>query len=649
MILLLFPLVSPHWARADGATVVFETPAAAGAIVATYASPSGNHWAVVRITPEGRNLVIDGTDLGPAEGYGHVTLLDSGACHFWFAREGKEWLATPEGNLGPYDRVYMPSLEGISDLAHPSGEAWAYRGGSRAVFAGRDRTGEWVALSRYPASPDAQESVPLATTLKVSPGPNPSSAEREDGRYLLLRGKVPAFVAVKGKRECVLVGGAEVICGTEISLMAYSKESGRLAVAARRGESITFHSGYERYGPTDNLDWVTFSPDGLHLAFVYRKEENHVLVVDDVEIASHPRIEAVAWTAGNQVAFLAHTSDRSLLRVGEKVVEEARFISALYASPTGKVTAFAGKADGSRYLAPGGTEMGLAQLWSEGFLAEGSFFARARLKKGPEVFLFGDTVSPSYYGVSLLSPSPDGKSMTAVGKDPDKQTLLINGTPASSVTGQVDGVTWCAKGRPIVRYAEEGGQCALRLGSEKRCCPNIVAVECGAADTDLHILCMTPQGYRYFANGEPTSEPYHELPLHLSFIDVRTGQAVAVARRHDVWYLVGGGEEHPLAAAPQFVLPAPDGPWFKVADKEGTRWIAPGFTSKRYVRLADPFFSEGHSIFWARAKGGEAWVVDGTELQSEEEIASGPVFVTGGFLFWVRSSGTHLLKLVKFN
>ena len=330
-------------------------------------------------------------------------------------------------------------------------------------------------------------------------------------------------------------------------------------------------------------------------------------------------------------------------------LEEARFITSLYAGPTGKITAFAGKADGTRYLAPGGADAGISELWSEGFLPGGSFFARARLKKGQEVFLFGDSVSASFYSVSLLSPSPDGKSMTAVGKNPDGQVLLVNGAPAFNVAGQIEGVTWCARGEPIIRFAEKDAQCATRLGLEKRCCPNIVAVECGAGDNELHTLCMTPDGYRYFANGGPIGEPYHELPLHLSFIDVRSGQATALARRNDAWYLVGGGREQVLTACPQFVLPAPDGPWFKVVDEEGTRWIAPGFTSKRYVRLADPFFHEGHSLFWARTKTAEAWVVDGAECSLEDEIASGPVFVTGGFLFWVRTKDQHVLKKAVFN
>jgi hypothetical protein len=628
------------------AEVLWKASGSGGPAV-TVASRSGAHWAAVFQDGAGQRLVLDAAEAGRAERFEQVTVGDDGSVAFWFRDGDREFVVAGGVTYGPLTGAHMPDLDAVAGMSRPSAAEWSYRGGTRTVFAGRDRNGDWVSLTRYPAAPAEQESRLLPMQRTFPGGPDPSTALREAIRFVLVRGRVPVFLTRAEDEECLWVGEKQAACAEQISMLAWAPESGRIAFAVRAHDGeLTVHSGVKRHGPTTRLDWVTFSPGGEHLAFVMERDGQHALVLDDLEVVRFPRIEALAWLPGPKLAYLAHTEGRSILSIGGEAVWEQRAISAVYVGPDGKVAAWGADADGRRFLWPFAGLEQVTDLWNDGFLAGGRFFARGKLGTGRHVVVLGGELSPALDGISLFAPAPDGRSLAVVGAAGGVERVLLDGTEVPGVAGHVEEIRWSAagpllkvnrggRGEPAGENARQKQECVVRPGVEEVCCAHLVASGWTAA-AGLEALCLQPgKGFALLAASATRAQaPFDEVPPALLYRDDALGMAFA-ARRGEDWFRVAAGKVQGLERKPEFLLAAPDGPWFLVPTGPGRRWYAPGFVSREYSRILQPFFSEGRSLFLARVGSREAWVSGNRETATAGRALSAPVFVPGGFLSWM--------------
>lgn len=616
-------------------------------VAGLWASPSGTHVAVALAGGAGTRLLIDGAEVGTADTFEAVALSDDGQYAFYFADKDGEFVATPEGTLGPFVDVRMPDVNALSAMSRPTARDSLYRCGTRSAFAARDPRGDWVVYSRYPAAPASQERAALNLHRGQTTGPDATARSNTAVRFALLKGFVPAFITTQDEEECLHIGSRKAACGAQVSLVAYSGASERLVFAIHDGESIVVHTGTRTWGPTKYVDWVTFSPDGQHLAFVMSREGLHRLVVEDVEIAAHPRIESVAFSNG-RVVYLAHEADRSLLKSGSDVLAEKRFLSNLYVPVAGSVAARGGQEGTGAVLWPFEGFDALDQIWNEGFLASGDLIGQLRWKSGRQAVVRAGVASAEADGIPVFAPAPDGSQLAYVAASGGAETLVVGSKATPVADGHVESISWCT-GKALVKVRMKDSECGSFAGQDQGriCCKRLVALGC--AGQSVEAVCMEGGKYVHKVGGQQDREPFDDVPAVLLFADAGAGILAFAGRRGTSWFVVSQGKELAVDGKPLYVHPGDDGGWFLTPQGTGRRWVAPGFASRGCERVFAPFFLAGHSVFVQRCSGRESFVVDGKERTAHDAILTAPVAVEGGFLFLFRDGsdmqiGTETLQ-----
>ena len=594
-----------------------------------FSSPSGNHWGAIVEAPDGVSLVIDGKELKGKDDFGALHLKDDGDFTFWFRDGEEELLATPNGNLGPGRNVRVPDLSSLRAAGEVSGARWAHRGGTRSVFGASKSDGSWTRIMRFPASPGFQEEGTLSLSRLENDGPSPSSTRAVPLRFGLVD-DAPAFVFDDGSKQCLWWRGAVRGCGERVALVAVDGAGKRLDFAVQTSGGLELVTPEASHGPTQRVDWLAYSADGAHMAFVMQEGRGEVLMVDGKPVASFPRIQSLAWTPRG-LAFLAHLAGSSVAVVGDTVVAEERVLESLMVGPDGEVVIWGKSIDGAGILAPLGAPEGLAQLWGAGFLSGGQMISNARFSTGHAGYLLDGKPLPGLTVVVAPLVSPDGDRWAVIGRGPQGPLLFLDGQIHDSGGRAADDVEWCGETEPRIRVRSTQGDCVSR-GNNTICCTRIVFTGC-LAEGKVGALCMSKSGYQWRSSETLMTAPYDEVPLSLVYSDRDGGEVWFAARRKDKWYRVRGDCEHSLQGKPLSVEAGDGGPWYRIHPGGKRLWTAPGFTTAAADNVFPPFFSTGHSVSWAAQGGREYWVVDGVRSKPYRRIFSAPKFYDGGFLF----------------
>jgi len=615
-----------------------------GKVDDTAVSPSGKHFAFLVRAAGGDVLYVDGKRKASHDRIEQVTVTDSGELFYWYRSGAGEFVAAAGRESGPYSGIRIPDIDIMDSLSRPSPAEWGFRGGTRVVFAARDATGDWGTVCRYPAAATAQERRMLPTTRVWHYAPDPTVETSKPLRYRLVRGKVPIFLGKEDDEECLVVGTKPVVCAENIAMLAYSKASGRLAYATQDREGLTLDSGCKLHGPTSNIDWVAFSPDGNRLAFIMKEKQHRVLIVDDAREAEFELIESLAWTSDNRLLYLAHGKEGAHLFLEGKPILEKPLISKVFLSPTDQVLAF-GVSDRVPFLFPFQGLGEFVSLRAEGFLPSGEFYAQVSLPLRRSALLLDGKMSPSFYGISKLSISPDGTRLAGVGSTVDGDLLLVGTDTQRKLKGRADRLDWCPGGALLVREKQRDKECLVTDDDKRHCCKRIVAAGCGKKGVPTY-ACITDKGYEAFSGTGSLAEPYDDIPMQLIYQDARRGRLDFSARRGQEWFLVVDGTEARADGKPIFVYPADDGAWFLVRGTTGSRWVTRQGESPWYGSVKAPFFVDGKPVYLARRDGKETWVSPAGEMPWHDELLSAPHPFPGGFLFWARDAESRVLYSV---
>jgi hypothetical protein len=651
--------------QTDPVVVLAELPETGDPVVETALSADGTSAAFVTRGEDGDTLWQGGDRKANCEEIAQVTVAPLGLA-YWCRNGDEQSIFFEEQSVGPFLDISLPNLDALAALAVPTAMEWGYRAGTRTVLAARDVRGEWQSYFRYSAAPAVQEKRGLPTTVTVSPGPDASVQKARSVRFRLTQGGVPLYLATEKREECVYLGSEALGCGQQVSMLAWASAAGRPAFAVTTSEGLMVYTGAQVWGPTRNLDWVAFSPDGAHLAFVMREGERQVLVVDDERLEERAVIESVVWTSDNRLVFLGHDEAGSHVFVGGNEVLARDLVTAVYVSPRGDVwasgrhqgrtflaraggadgvtgTAGAAPAAGAAGTVTAGVSDGFESLWGEGFLAGGELYGVMRLAGGRQAVLLGEKVSSPFDGVGRLSPSHDVRRLAGIGSTPDGDRLLVDlAEVGAPLGGRAEQLTWCGNERVLLRERRADADCASVGGEKPFCCARMVMSACGASGPP-DFVCVEQGKYSLFLAGEKVLEPYDEIPPHLIWQDFAGGRFDFAARRGQEWFVVTDGKERPAGGKPLAVRPFQDSPWFLVMGKEGSRWMTRDGDGPWFSLASPPFEVGGEWVYRGRGKGQEWWVLAGRRLGPADEILSAPMPVRGGLAWWERAGGKRRL------
>ncbi len=629
-------------------TVLAELPETGDPVVETAVAADGASVAFVTRGEDGDTLWFAGDRKANCEEIGHVSLTPDGPV-WWCRTGGEHTVYFGESSSGPFLDISMPNLDALAALAAPTPVEWGYRAGSRSVLAARDARGEWQSYFRYSAAPSVQEKRGLPMTLSVASGPDASVQKARGIRYHLVAGRLPLFIGTSKREECIYLGSDAVGCGQQVAMLAWSAATQRLAFAVTTSEGLMVYSGGQVWGPTRNLDWVAFSPDGTHLAFVIREGEQQALVVDDERKASFSVLESVVWTPDNRLVYLGHDDAGAHLVVDGQEVLLRDLVSAVYVSPTGAVSA-SGRHKGKSFVYPevAGLE-DFDSLWGEGFLSGGGLYGLLRLAGGRQALLLAGRLSAPFDGLSRLTPSLDGRKLAAVASTPSGDRLLVDLEEQSAErAGRAEQLTWCGNDRVLVRERSGDQDCTFRSDDPKAafCCARMVMVACGATG-EPDTVCLDQGKYWLHKAGTKEGEPYDEIPPHLIWQDLTGGTFDFAARRGADWFLVTGGKERPAGGRPLTIRPFLDSPWFLVSGAGGSRWMTRAGDGPWFATVSPPFDLAGMAVYRGRSKGAEWWVLPSGQSAPAVELLSGPMAFDGGMAWWERAGGKRRLASLR--
>jgi hypothetical protein len=608
-------------------------PAASTEVRETAVSQDGSSLAFVIAGDHGEVLFINNVEVAAHDEISQVEFAEGGQV-VYAVRDGDDWsIVSGDKVIGPFEKIYIPDLEVLTDLAIPEPSEWSFMGGSRVVFAGRNRQDEWTAFMRFPGNPQKQEQRPLPITRALPSPTDPSAMTHRPLHYRMVRGKVPAFIGISRGAECFYVDNHEVGCGRQVVMLAMSGASGRTAVAWRDRDGLYLHTGHQVHGPTLNVDWISFSPSGNRLAFVQRQDGEHLLIVDDIEQGRYPQIDSLLWAGDGRLIKLVHEESGSKVFVDDLQLAAWPLIERLFLSPSGTLHLL-GRAIAGLLVDPGIAAGSIEAIWSEGFLTGGAFYAIARLAGGGQALLFNDQLSSPRHGFPLVSVSPSGSQLAAVGVDASGETVYLDGADKGVLPGHAEQLLWCRQEELLVKIRKEDQECLVRNLTEMLCCPRLVFAGC-SPEGRIQRLCMGPDRYGFYLDEEALGDPFDEVPLHLVYLDSASGDLAFAARRDEQWSIVSNGVVQDLDAAPVQLYPTAEGPWFEAGLRGARKWVTPHGSSAAYTSVSVPFETPSGPIFRAVKDGRQAWVTERGPMAWHDSLRSLPQAGAGQeWLYW---------------
>lgn len=643
-VILLAVLAATFGALSGQARENLSFPAAGTAIVDTYVRPDVSGVAWVTRGGDGEHLFVDGQEVAREERIDQVHLNEAAEVTYW-AGSGKQQVVVYRGQEGPqFDSIYVPDLKVLAALGTPGPTEWAFLGGTRVAFAARDRKGEWTALLRFPAAWQNQENRPLPLTRVHYESPDPASRTHRPLRYRLLKDKVPVYIGRRGDEECLVIGLEVAACGKQVSLLAVAPDSSQVAFGMTTPKGIDFYSSFGVIGPTNNVDWVSFSPDGRHLACVVRQGSRQAVYVDGQLRSVHEAVAGVVWLPDNRLLSLVHGAGGSQVLMDGKPVLEKKLIERLFVAPDARVQAV-GKDDQGAFVHPQGRPGKFTSIWGEGFLRAGTFFGLLRLPDGKVSLLRDGEVTAPYSAISRLAPSPNGEHLVAVGASVDGDAVLLDGLPWQPVPGRVERFAWCGGEHLQVMVRGADLQCLVAADREPVCCDRFVATGCNEEGVP-YFVCLSDGRYVFRSVDGSSSEPFDDVPLQFVYQDHATGSLSFAGRRGTEWTLVLSGQVTPLQGAPVQALPSSDRAWYQVKGEAGTRWHTRIGATDTFDSVSAPMEYDGVTLFRARLNGRESFADDARIYGWHEAIVSTLYPVPGGFLYWALDEGQfHLVAL----
>ena len=646
LLLLLAGLVVVSWQGTGRAREKISFPAAGVEVVDTSVGSNASGIAWVTRSADGDRLFVDGELAAHEKAIDQIHVTAGGEVVYW-ATDGERQVVVYRGEEGPaFEFIYIPDLELLAALATPGTTEWSFLGGTRVAFAARDRNDEWTALLRFPAAVQNQEKRPLPVTRGHLDGADPASRSHRPLRYRLLRDKVPIYIGQRGREECLVIGRKIEACGKQVALLAVAGDLGQAAFGIMTPDGLELHSRFGTVGPTSNVDWVSFSPDGQHLACVIREKQGQALYVDGVSRSLHELVSSALWLPDNRLLALVHGVAGSQVLVDGSTVLEKKLIERLLVSPQGEVFAI-GKDDAGPFIDPLGQPGQFTSIWGEGFLTGGSLYGLLRLPDGKVSLLGGTRQSEPYSAVSRVSPAPDGKQLAAVGASVDGDAVILDGELWQAMSGRVARFAWCGgeKLQVLVRTGDQ--ECLMAAGVGAECCPRFVATGCDATGRPTAV-CLKESRYVASLNGAPVGEPFEDVPLHLVFQEAVTGGLEFAGRVGDVWTLFFNGQAQSAAGKPLQVHPGIGGAWFLVQGSAGYRWVGGTSATEWFDAISAPLELRGHTLFKARRNGREAWVDGQRTYGWHDAILSTLYLVDGGGFYWARDEGLIHLDSLEF-
>ncbi len=625
---------------------IASLPANGVEVVDTYVGPKVGSIAWIVSFEDGTRLFVDGAEIAHEEQIEQVHVSDGGEATYW-ASSGDQQVVVYRGAEGPeFEDIYVPDLEVLAGLSTPESNEYSFLGGTRVAFGARDRSGEWTALLRFPAAWQNQEKRPLPVTRVHYGSPDPASRTHRPLRYRLLRGKVPVYIGRRDREECVVIGRKIAACGKQVSLLAVAPDLSQAAFGIMTPQGIEFYSSFGMVGPTSNLDWVSFSPNGDHLACVVRREAQQVLYVDGVQRSVHDVVAAAVWLPDNRLLTLTHGATGSQVSVDGQLLLEKQLIERLYVSPDARVLAVGKDGDGP-FLDPVGRPGGFSSIWGEGFLSSGLFYGLLRLPDGKVSLLRDDQMTLPFSAISRVSLAPDGTHLVAVGASVDGDAVLLDGDSWQSVPGRVERFAWCGGSKLQVMVRGADLECLMAKEVAQHCCPRFVATGCDAAGRPTAV-CLEESRYVATLAGERVGEPFEDVPLHLVFQDLATGELDFAGRKGESWSLVFSGRATEAQGKPLQVHPGAGGAWYLVQGESGFRWATAEGKTEWFDAVSSPMSYNGHSLFRARRDGREAWADGGRIFGWHDAILSTLYTVDGGGFYWARDEGRIHLDTLEF-
>ncbi len=646
VLLSLLLLTAPSVQAFDRSGAMPSYDAATEEVVATYPAPDGSGLAwVVRASGSDR-LLVDGEVIATEETIGQIHLSPGGEPVFWHTRRGREFVVY-RGQAGPgFDRVYMPDLRVLIAQGHPQPGEWGYLGGTRVAFGALDKSGDWTALLRFPGAWQNQESRPLPLTRAVATSPDPSSRSHEPLHFGLLKEKIPVYIGQQEDEECLVIGRSIAACGRQVAMLAMAPDASQLAFALATPQGLEVHSSFGVSGPTPNVDWISFSPDGRHLAYVMKQAHQQTLVVDGQLSSTHEMVSAVAWSGDGRLVALVHEETGSRILVDGQTLLEKPFIERLFMAPDGRVLA-AGKESNGPFLDPYGRPGGFTSMWSEGFLASGPFFGLVRLPDSNVAVLLDGALSEAYSGMNRLATAPDGSHLVAVGASVDGDAVLMDGAPWQTLDGRAQRFTWCGGEHLQVMEVGANLQCLVSAGREKACCDRIVAAGCQSDGQPVYVCLEKSLFVAHLGDGSVIG-PFDDVPQHLLYQDQATGQLQFAARGPEGWILVLDGVAIALRGQPVQVLPSSDEAWTLEQAEMGMRWITPSGSTEWFDSLSAPVQYGAHSLVRGRLNGKECLATPKRTYPWHDAIVS-PLYPVGnGGFYWAVDGGKVQLQTLEF-
>ncbi|MFH1529132.1 MAG: hypothetical protein ABIK09_00180 [Pseudomonadota bacterium] len=638
------PAVPP--ARADQPVSRYAFEAALGRPVETATSSDGRiAWIVAG--EAGHRLYVDGVVIEEAAGIEQVQWTRSGELTYWVrtargarviwgARRGRAW-----------DAIRTPDLAVLGRADNPSSWSWSDRGGASMTFASRDPRDptQWVRLTRRPSQPADLERSPLTTNRVLRGDPDPGASRSMALRYHLVAGRVPAYVALRGSEECLVVGAREMACGARIEMIASAPHTGRLLVAwrEREGGDLSLSDGLETTGPWRRIDWVSFSADGLRYAVMVSDRAGDRIQTDHGTTGSLGRLAALAHLSDGALATLWFQGERTVLLADDRVIVEGGPVTRFLRPPSGDPIPIIRDPEGDRIGADADGPR-FREIWGEGFLGDGRFTAQVTPLEGGQGVVAGASLLAKGDALTWFVPSADGTRVLSVFHDraTGREDVLLDGRVVFQ-TDEVTGLGFVGEGavaRSWVLGRGVGGECLwTSLAVAGLCCEAPLGWT-GAPAAPV-LVCNGSKGPSTITlEGEPTHVDV--LPQEFTVVGPDGRILWYVTRNGALWQLHGAdGRTEPIPGEPRLLLPGPDAedhPRLLVQTAEGQGWFSGREGDRFLAEIAElPHeIDELGPVYAARSDGQVRWIAPSFVTAKVDALGSAPHPSSRGLSWWER-------------